>query len=68
MEDRTPHDRRRKGRPQQSWKNQVMEFMRSKNTEEDMTEDGHIWRYIYIYIFKRKLIFFKQKLMERLTT
>ena len=39
----TPHSRRRRGRPQQSWKNQVMEFMRSRNMEEDMTVDRHLW-------------------------
>ena len=39
-----PHGRRRRGRPQQSWKNQVMEFMRSRNMEGDMAEDIHLWR------------------------
>ena len=28
-----------RGRPQQSWKNQVTDFMRSKNMEEDILED-----------------------------
>ena len=27
----TPHGTRRRGRPQQSWKNQVIDFMRSRN-------------------------------------
>ena len=36
--------RRRRGRPQQSWKNQVMDFMRSRNMEEDMAEDRHLRR------------------------
>ena len=34
-----PQGRWRSGRPQQSWKNQVTDFMRSKNIEEDMAED-----------------------------
>ena len=38
----TPHGRRRKRRPQQSWKNQVTDFMRSRNMEEDMAEDRHL--------------------------
>ena len=36
----TPHGRRRRGRPQQSWKNQVTCFMRSRNEEEDR----YLWR------------------------
>ena len=40
----TPRGRRRKGRPQQSWKNQVTDFMRSKNMEEDMAENRYLWR------------------------
>ena len=41
----TPHGRRRRGKPQQSWRDQVTgDFMRSTNTEEDMAEDRHIWR------------------------
>jgi hypothetical protein len=40
----TPHDGRRRGRPQQSWKNEVKDFMRSRNMEEDMVEDKQIWR------------------------
>jgi hypothetical protein len=36
-----PHGRRR--RPQQSWKNQVTDFLRSRNLEEDMAEDRHLW-------------------------
>ena len=39
-----PHDRKRRGRPQQSWENQVTDFMRSRNMKEDMTEDRHLWR------------------------
>jgi hypothetical protein len=35
----TPHGRRRRGRPQQSWRAQVTDFMRSRNMEEDMAED-----------------------------
>ena len=35
----TSHGRRRRGRPQQSWQNQVNDFMRSRNMEEDMAED-----------------------------
>ena len=31
-------------RPQQAWKNQVTDFMRSKNMEESMAEDRHLWR------------------------
>ena len=38
----TPHSRRRRGRLQQSWKNQVMDFMRSRNLEEDMTVDRYL--------------------------
>ena len=40
----TLHGRRR-GRWQQSWKNQVINFMRGRNilVKEDMTED-HLWR------------------------
>ena len=41
----TPHGRRGRGRLQQSWKNQVVEFMRSRNMEEDMAEDKHLWRF-----------------------
>ena len=32
----SPQGRRRRGRPQQSWRNQVTGFMRSRNMEEDM--------------------------------
>ena len=31
----TPHGRRRRGRPQQSWKNQVTDFMKSRNLEKE---------------------------------
>ena len=34
----TPHGRRRRGRTQQSWKNQVTDFMRSGKLEEYMAE------------------------------
>ena len=40
----TPQSRRRRRRPQQSWKNQMTDFMRSRNLEEDMAEDRHLWR------------------------
>ena len=40
----TSHGRRRRGRPQQSWRNQVTDFMRSRNLEEDMADDRRIWR------------------------
>jgi hypothetical protein len=35
----TLHGRRRRGRPQLSWKNQEKDFMRSRNLEEYMAED-----------------------------
>ena len=35
--------RRRRRRPQQSWKNQVTNFMRSRNLE-DVAENRHLWR------------------------
>ena len=38
----TPHGRRRR-RPQQSWKKEVTNFMRSRNMEEEMAEDRHFW-------------------------
>ena len=41
----TPHGRRRRGRSQQLWKNQATDFMRSRNMEEDMAEDRHLWRF-----------------------
>ena len=37
----TPHGRR-SGRSQESWKNQKTDFMRSRNTEEDI----HLWKSI----------------------
>ena len=40
----TTHGRRRRGRPQQAWKNQVTDFIRSRNLEEDMTDDRHRFR------------------------
>ena len=27
-----------------SWRNQVTDFMKSRNMEEDMAEDRHVWR------------------------
>ena len=38
------HGRRRRGRPQLSWKNQVKDFMKSRGMEEDMAENRHLWR------------------------
>ena len=38
----TPHCRKRRGRAQQSWKNQVMDLTRSRRMEEDMTEHRHL--------------------------
>ena len=38
----TPHGRRRKGRPQQSWRNHVKDYMKSRNMEEDIAEDRHL--------------------------
>ena len=40
----TLHGRRRRGRPQQSRRNQVTDFTKSRNLEEDMAEDKHLWR------------------------
>ena len=40
----TPHGRRRRGRPQQSLRNQVTDFMKSRDMEEDIAEDRHLWR------------------------
>ena len=40
----TPHGRRRRERPQQSWKNQMMVFTRSGNMEENTADDRHLWR------------------------
>ena len=43
----TPQGRRRRGRPQQSWMNQVTDFMRSINLEGDMAEDIFgIWEWM----------------------
>jgi hypothetical protein len=36
-------EEKRKKNPQQSWKKQVADFMRSRKVEEDMTENRHIW-------------------------
>ena len=38
----TLHGRRRRERPQQTWKNQVTDFMRSRNMEEDVAEDQRL--------------------------
>ena len=35
-DDLPPHGRRRRGRPQKSWRNQGTDFMRSRNKEEDI--------------------------------
>jgi hypothetical protein len=35
----TPNGRRRRRRPQQSWKNQVKDFMISRKMEEGIAED-----------------------------
>ena len=40
----TPHGRSRRGRPIQSWKNLITDFMRSRNIEKYMAEDIHLWR------------------------
>ena len=42
--DRGFQGRRKKGRSQQSWRNQVTDFMRIRNMEEDMAEDIRFWR------------------------
>ena len=42
----TTHGRRRRGRQQQSWKNQVTDVMKSRNAEEDMAEDRHLLRLV----------------------
>jgi hypothetical protein len=34
----TPQGRRRRGRSQQSWRNQVTDFMRSSDMEEDIAD------------------------------
>ena len=36
------YGRRRRGRPQQSRRNQVTDFMRSRNMEDDMAEDRRL--------------------------
>ena len=49
---------------EQSWGNHVTDFMKSRNMEEEMSRDRHLWRlgvdglllavqilYIYIYIY-----------------
>ena len=67
----TPFGRR--GRPQQSWNNQVKNFTRIRNMEEDMAEDKHLWRlgmdrqlldnnnnhyYLFIYLFIYRFLMF----------
>jgi hypothetical protein len=44
----TPHGRRRRGRPQKSWKNQMRDFMRSRKMEEDMAviDMSGIWKWM----------------------
>ena len=39
----TPRGRKRRVRPQHSWKNQVTDFMRSRNMEKDMSEFINPW-------------------------
>jgi hypothetical protein len=39
-----PHGWRKIGRPLQSWKYQVTDFMRNRNIEEYMVVDRHLWR------------------------
>ena len=39
-----PHGRKRRGRLQQSWRNQGMDFMKSRNMGDDMAEDSHLRR------------------------
>ena len=34
----------RRGRPQQSWKNQVTDFISSRNMEKYVAQDKHLWR------------------------
>jgi hypothetical protein len=40
----TPYGRRKRGRSQQSWKNQMKGFMTSKNIEQDIAEGRRFWR------------------------
>ena len=40
----TSHGRVRRGRPQQSWKNQMTDFMRRRNIEENVADDRHLCR------------------------
>ena len=42
----TPHGRRRRGGMQQSWRNKVTDFMKSRNMEEDMAEDRHLFNLV----------------------
>ena len=52
----TQHSRRRRGIPQQSWKNEVADLMRSRNTEKDMAEARHLWP---LAMDKRLLAYYK---------
>ena len=71
----TPHGRRRRGRPQQSWKNQVTELMRSRNMEEDMAEEtslvfGSGWTALrcidpYLFIYYYIIFFFSRKMLAK---
>ena len=42
------HGKRRRERPQQSWRNQVTGFMKSRNIEEDMAEEDifGVWEWM----------------------
>ena len=62
MEDSGQSGRMRRGRPQQSWRNQVTKFMKSRNMEEDMAEDRRLWRlgvdgWLLAYSFLPEIIF-----------
>ena len=39
----TPQSKRRRGRPQQSWKKELTDLMRSRNIKEDMAKDRYIF-------------------------
>ena len=56
----TPHGRRERGKPQQSWKNQVTDFMRSRNMKEDMAEGRHLWCLVGLMDKRPKLSMTKQ--------
>ena len=42
----TPHAKRRSGRQQQSWRNQVTDFRKSRNIEEDMADIFDVWEWM----------------------